>query len=251
MTHGLRRLPAAPPFDLWLVDLDGGFVDAGNPADALDTLDDLERARAARFAFERDRRRWIAARRALRHLLGLRTHTPAAQLRFGEGAFGKPHLLGHPDCAFSLSHSDRFALIAIGGDAVPGGGGEVGVDLELHKPLPDLAELARHCFTREERHAIEKMPADRRERSFLSVWTRKEACLKALGYGLQIEPASFAAGVSEACDNHVPDERTIEIDTPSGIKTVIVASLELPGPIVGALARVRVSPPTRGVRQWQ
>ena len=218
------RLPAPPPFELWLVRL-------AQAADVADTgvLDAQERDRARRFRFERDRRRYVDAHVALRHVLAERIGRPAAALAFEAGAFGKPRVAGTPRCEFSLSHSDDLALIALA-DA-----GEIGVDIERLRPLPDLDALARQCLAADELRALEALPAADRSSSFLQSWTRKEACLKALGSGLQIEPASFSVG-------RATDATEASIATPSGMCSVHVHPVEVADGWVGALAYVTERP---------
>lgn len=213
------RLRAPPPFELWMVSLAVGAADD----DAL--LDEQERERAARFAFERDRRRYVAAHAALRRLLGRRMGQAADTLRFETGAFGKPRLAGERRCSFSLSHSDDQALVAVSDDD------EVGVDLEQLRPLPDIDALARQCLATRERFHFDATPVAERELAFLRAWTRKEACLKALGTGLHVEPASFEAGIDTS-------EQRVRIDTAEGVREVVVHSLSpMPG-WVAALAWV-------------
>jgi 4'-phosphopantetheinyl transferase len=215
------RLSAPPPFELWLVSL---AVDAPLEGEAL--LDDQERERAARFAFERDRHRYVRAHVALRHVLGLRTGRPPGSLRFEAGAFGKPRLRDAPRCAFSLSHSGDQALVALAA------GGEIGVDLEAQsRSLRDVDALARQCLSERERFHFDATPEAERELAFLRAWTRKEACLKALGTGLQVEPSSFDTGL-DAC------ERRVRITTLEGVADVVVHSLApMPG-WIAALAHV-------------
>src|SRR6266700_198957 len=55
-------------------------------------LADDERARAARFRFERDRRRFIVARGILRSLLARYTNCPGAHIVFSYSTKGKPAL---------------------------------------------------------------------------------------------------------------------------------------------------------------
>ena len=205
------------PFELWLAPL----ASAASGDDAL--LDEHERARAARFAFERDRQRYVAAHVALRQVLGQRIGRPPASLRFETGAFGKPRLRGEPRCAFSLSHSGDQALIALSDD------GEIGVDLEQLRPLPDLDALARQCLAPREHFHFDATPLAERELAFLRAWTRKEACLKALGTGLQVEPASFETGIDTS-------EQPVRIDTSQGAREVVVWSLETVPGWIAALA---------------
>jgi len=230
MTPILQSLCAPPPFELWLIDLDRESDDQG--ASALSLLDERERARAARFAFESDRRRYVAAHRGLRELLAARTGVSAGRLRFAEGEFGKPHLVGTSPWAFSLSHSEHYALVALACD------GEIGVDIEMLRELPDLDDLARRCFTVDEQRELDAAPPAQRVRLFLRGWTRKEACLKALGAGLQIEPATFHVGLQSG-------PREVGIDTPDGRLGLLVQSIEPEATFVSAVARATGVPPKR------
>jgi 4'-phosphopantetheinyl transferase len=243
MNFRLRAWPGAADVDLWLVELDESS-DADAP-----TLDATERARAARFAFARDRRRWVASRGALRQVLGERVGAAPASLRFREGPFGKPELGDHADCAFSISHSGAFALIAVAGADTAAAPHAIGVDLEVVKPMPDREQLLRTLFTRDEREAVESAAADARDARFLAGWTRKEACLKALGYGLQIEPASFSVGLTAQSPAGDDPPHRVDIETPDGPRCVSVNSLSLPGPLVGALARGGAADVARGGRR--
>ena len=220
MTTDPILLPGSPPFELWLVRL----ADASGEDDA-QVLDEHERSRAARLRFERDRRRYVASHVALRQVLARRTGIPAASLRFELGENGKPRLAGEPRCAFSLSHSDERALVALADR------GEIGVDIERVRVLNDLDALAQRILTAAELERLEAVPADERTAAFLRAWTRKEACLKALGIGLLIEPSRFAVDGPSG-------ETSVAIPTPAGARTVLVQDVALEAGWVGAVARV-------------
>lgn len=183
--HGL---PPEVGVALWLVELDSREHDAALPAPG-EFLDEAENARAARFHFERDRLRYRASHTALRHLLGLHTRQDPAALRFVAGPYDKPHLAAPDAPAFNMSHSGRWALIGIG-DRLP-----IGVDIEDPRPMDDLMPLAERNFSAGEYRALSALPASERLDAFLRCWTRKEACLKAVGSGLSIEPGGFEAGL--------------------------------------------------------
>lgn len=179
---------------LWLVNLE-------SPAPAPfpgDWLDAAEREQAARFHFERDRHRYRASHTALRQLLSRHTGQPAHALRFATGSHGKPRLEGPGAPAFNMSHSGRWALIGIGG-ALP-----IGVDIEAPREMDDLMPLAERNFSASEYRALAALPEAERLRAFLCCWTRKEACLKAIGSGLSIEPQGFEAGIT-------PEQRRTEV----------------------------------------
>lgn len=152
-----------------------------------------EHERAARFHFERDRRRFIAARGRLRQLLGSYAGMPAETVRFQNGAYGKPYLVagaGQPELQFSLSHSGEWAMAGFAR------GAELGVDLEQIRPMPDFRDLARDNFAPDEVAAIEGLAPDRQLDGFFACWTRKEAYVKARGLGLSLDLASFIVSVA-------------------------------------------------------
>ncbi len=151
---------------------------APEPYDA--TLSDDERSRAARFRFDRDRRRFVVARGALRELLGRCLATDPGQVRFIYNASGKPEL--DPECGsrlrFNVSHSGDLALIAITTDAA------VGVDLERIAPQPDGPAIARSMFSAADVDRLNDTPSHLYPQAFLRCWTKKEAYVKARGAGL-------------------------------------------------------------------
>lgn len=162
-------------------------VDLEQPEASVATLEtvlsDDERARAARFVFSRDRRRFIVTRACLRALLARACDEPAKAIRFAYAQHGKPSLAartGAPAVHFSVSHSADVALIALTR------GTALGVDLEAVRPLPDLLDIASRFFTPTETETIMTVPPEERELAFFLCWTRKEAFSKALGDGLTL-----------------------------------------------------------------
>jgi 4'-phosphopantetheinyl transferase len=151
-----------------------------------------ELARASQFFLERDRSRYLVAHSALRLVLAAYLDCPSGALRFLTGNNGKPALAGRP-LEFNLSHSGDIVAIA-----VACAGRDVGIDVERMRPLPDMAGLLRHFATSAEAAVWHSLPADRRERAFYRLWTRKEAALKATGDGLLGAPGGFEAGSGEA-----------------------------------------------------
>lgn len=147
-------------------------------------LSDDERRRAARFHFERDRRRFSAGRGVLRDILGRYLNTAPQELRFHYDAHGKPSLYGS-DLRFNLSHSGGLALFAVTT------GGQVGVDVERIRPEVMQEGLAKRYFSPREAAALEALPPEQQPAGFFNCWTRKEAYIKARGEGLSIPLDSF------------------------------------------------------------
>lgn len=178
-------LIATDELHVWRVQLDA----AGWPG--AERLPAAERERAAALRGDELRRRWLAARWALRGVLAsYLEHEPAA-IELTQGKRGKPALAGPggPLC-FNLSHSGERALIAVTGER------EVGVDLERIKPRRNLAGLARRALPAAEAARIEALPAAAALAAFHSAWTRREAVAKCFGTGLGAPPPNDPLAVA-------------------------------------------------------
>jgi 4'-phosphopantetheinyl transferase len=144
-------LTPAGEIHVWRVDL------GREPALPADRLPRDERERAAAIVRSEARRRWVAARWALREVLGryLDRDPAAVGLRLGEN--GKP-MLAEPGATlhFNLSHSGDRALIAISHEL------EVGVDIQQ----------------------MRRLRGPKRPAAFYAAWTRREAIAKCHGTGL-------------------------------------------------------------------
>jgi len=152
-------------------------------ADRVAVLSPDEAARAARFHFERDRRRWTAARGAVRAVLAGYTSLPAASLAFRVGPHGKPALDGpaaRAGLAFNVSHSGDLALCAVTRTHA------VGVDVEAIRRDFATDEVARRFFAPAEVAALGALPPGDRVEAFFACWTRKEAYIKARGTGISL-----------------------------------------------------------------
>ena len=163
---------------VWAVRLDDESVDLDRGREVI-SFD--ERERAARFKFERDRRRYLVAHVALHAILGRYLKINPATLCFDTGTNGKPKLpSGHAPSGiqFNLSHSNEMALLTVTQ------GGEVGVDIEYVKENFEFQEVAERFFTAKEVAAMRSLPAHLQRQAFFKCWTSKEAFLKAKGTGL-------------------------------------------------------------------
>lgn len=170
-----------------------------------------ERERASRFRFEKDARRYLLSHSALRQRLGHHLNLAPDQVPLQTSALGKPFIEGHP-VHFNLTHSEDWALIGLHGRQI------IGVDIEVHHPIANLDALAQQNYTAAEWSALQASSDPLH--AFLTCWTRKEACLKALGSGFSIEASCFEAGVDA-------QNQTVQIATPDkGLCTMTVCSLD-------------------------
>jgi len=179
-----RRWPAPDDVHVWLVPLRcaAGVVER---CDGLLSAD--ERERAERFYFERDRRRYVRARAALRAVLGGYLDSDPRDLAFSYGGHGKPALAGRfaGTLTFNVSHSEETALVAVGAR------GEIGVDIEAVRRLDDRDDLASRMFSAEESSTLRALHEEQRDLAFFTCWTRKEAYVKAVGDGLALPLDGF------------------------------------------------------------
>ena len=163
---------------IWLVETNGESISLG---DFKDLLSSVEQDRASKFKFETDRRRYITAHAALRSILSIYVNSPARELQFASGPYGKPKLAPIHDkkkIAFNLSHSHELALIAVTQ------GREIGVDVERVREDFAFDEVAQRFFTTREVAALHALPLHLQREAFYKCWTSKEAFLKAKGTGL-------------------------------------------------------------------
>jgi 4'-phosphopantetheinyl transferase len=165
---------------VWRADLS---LDSAAIARLVATLSPDERARAARFHFERDRRRFTAARGVLRQILAGYLGQDPALIEFNYSPSGKPSL--DSDVRFNMSHSHELALYAIARRK------EVGVDVERIRPQVAEEQIAERFFSPREAATLRALPANVQAEAFFNCWTRKEAYIKARGEGLGIPLDSF------------------------------------------------------------
>lgn len=172
--------PAAREVHLWAADLK---PPPWRVAALRRLLTPDEIARADRFHFDRHRRRFIVRRGVLRRLLAYYLDRRPEELRFEEGEKGKPFVTqeaGDPESLlhFNLSDSKNLAVYAVTR------GAELGVDVEILRPMPDAQQIAERFFSAEEQARLRQVPPERKARAFFNCWTRKEAYIKAIGEGL-------------------------------------------------------------------
>jgi 4'-phosphopantetheinyl transferase len=153
-----------------------------------ETLAPEEKARANRFVFQQDRNRYVAARGALRDLLGRYLNRSPAEVEFDYTTKGKPSVraaFNKHSVQFNISHSRGLALLAF----VPGR--KLGIDVEFIRSEFPTDEIAERYFSPQEVMELRALPPSSQVEGFYLCWTRKEAYIKARGEGLHIPLESF------------------------------------------------------------
>ena len=156
----------------------------------LDFLAEEEKARAARFRFDKHRNPYIAGRGILRALLGRYLGIAPQSVQFVYGHCGKPALPENQSAlCFNVSHSGAYALYAFSRNR------EVGIDIELIRERKCLMDIARRFFAEGEVSALQALPEEQQLDAFHRCWTRKEAYLKAKGDGLSLALNQFTVSL--------------------------------------------------------
>lgn len=164
-------------------------VEAGHWPGLEALLDDAERARAARYHFDRDRLVYVAAHALGRALLSDWAGGAPQNWRFQVVEHGKPEVVvpeGAARLRLNLSHTRGLAAAALVEDH------DIGIDVEwLDRKAPTM-DLARRFFAPAECTQLEALPEAAFVDTFLAFWTLKEAYVKAIGKGLAQPLDSFA-----------------------------------------------------------
>jgi 4'-phosphopantetheinyl transferase len=123
----------------------------------------------------------VGAARPIEAVLAAYLGVEANSLAVRRAPTGMPYVEASPFRA-SLAHSGEVTLVAVALER------EVGIDVERLRPGVETWALAPHALTPSERCHLETVAVERRSETVLSLWTRKEALLKAVGLGLALDP---------------------------------------------------------------
>jgi 4'-phosphopantetheinyl transferase len=154
-----------------------------------------ERARAARIRPAEGRTTFVLAHALARGAIARAAGIAPGAIAFATREHGKPDVADPPAArvlGFNLSHTAGLAACAIAH------GAQVGVDVEARDRDVDPIAIAERFFAPAEIATLRALdPARQRER-FLTLWTLKEALLKAIGSG--ISGGLALAAFDLACD---------------------------------------------------
>ncbi len=197
-------------------------------------LSDRERARADRLVHARHRRRYTVSQAHLRRVLGQWTDTAPQDIRFRFGKHGKPFLAGGP--AFNQSHSGERIMIAVARE------GRLGVDIEQTRPVKRLLALADKQFAPDEAARLHAAPERERLALFFRLWTRKEAFVKALGFGLRHPLRSFSVDPAPAAPQGLLDAGDLPDDPAAWHVGGVACSAGATAALAVDRAEVRLAP---------
>lgn len=139
-------------------------------------LDEERQNRVRRLGGSPDALRSLAAGLLLYDAFGEK----ARSAQFVHGKRGKPHLPDHRP--FNLTHAGDYAVLALSEQSV-------GVDIERIRDI-DWEKISKRFFHPDEQAFLAR--ADDPKATFFTIWTLKEAYLKAEGHGFSVSPISFS-----------------------------------------------------------
>jgi 4'-phosphopantetheinyl transferase len=176
-------------------------------------LDEVERGRHEAYHRAVDRARFLTGRVVAKAVVAESLGVPAGSVKLDSTCadcgrpHGKPRVvepLGDPPPEISISHSGDLVGVALTS------GLPVGVDVEQERDV-QIDGLIRMTLSPDETDAFELVPEPDRDAAFFTIWSRKEALLKATGRGLSIpmtkvtltpwtEPPSVLASATSEVD---------------------------------------------------
>jgi 4'-phosphopantetheinyl transferase len=151
------------------------------------SADELQRA--DRFHFPIHRRRYIAARGMLRHLLADYLDVLPSEIAFLYSHYKKPYL-AETDLQFNISHSHEMVVFAFT-QKFP-----LGIDIEKIEPT-FKDSVAERYFSEAEYAQLIGLPEPQQIPAFYWIWSRKEALVKATGQGLHFPLKSFSVSLQQ------------------------------------------------------
>ncbi|KAI9133819.1 4'-phosphopantetheinyl transferase superfamily protein [Acaryochloris sp. CCMEE 5410] len=162
-----------------------------------DLLSRDEQQRAQRFVRSQDQDKYVQVRGTLRCLLGQYLHIPGQTLCFDYGDYGKPQLISSCNSLnlqFNVSHSHELAVIAVTQTTA------VGIDIEQVNPQARYIDISQRFFATAEHETLLQQPVEEQCRTFFQLWTRKEACVKAMGGSIAhaLDQINVAQGLHQA-----------------------------------------------------
>ncbi len=172
-------------------------------------LSEDEQARLERFKFERHRREFLATRALQRSALSAYAEVAPEAWRFEAGEHGRPAIATAqsgqaPGIKFNLSNSLGLVVCAVSY------GLEIGVDMEPFTRAGTIEQVAERFFSARELEQLELLRGEQRRERGLTLWTLKEAYMKARGLGMAL-PTKLFSFVFEG-----EGEIRLEIDAEAG-----------------------------------
>lgn len=153
-----------------------------------------EKEQAKRYYTPLLTKRYVISHGILRHILSYYAKQPTHSLKFVNNKYGKP-FLKNSSIQFNMSHSHNMVYYIVAHDH------KVGIDIEFHDHTIDVTALSELVLTPREITLLESFCPRERYKTFYTLWTKKEALVKAIGEGLSYPINSIEAMSIVSYDN--------------------------------------------------
>lgn len=196
---------------------------------AFASIQEEERVRIQKFAYEADAKASLAGRLMLRRAVALLTNQKNNEFKLGRSSRGRPFLGGHDGLQVNVSHAGQMTVLAA--NHQPAGCEQrflLGVDV---MPIKDsridrtenFFHLMRRQFTENEWESIrQNCDEEAQLQSFYRHWCLKESYVKAVGTGLNIDLRSIEFRLNSELnpyDKHITEDTKMLLNgKPSGWK---------------------------------
>jgi 4'-phosphopantetheinyl transferase len=253
--NATNNIGLEPGLELWLA-YPGDLEEPASEEACTAILNDAERGRASRFRFDRHRREYLTTHALARVALSHAHPLPPLEWRFSVNEHGKPSPV--PECGVRFNQSNSVELtvcLAARPDQHSGAAAaEVGVDVESFARAEGIVPLAARVFSAAERAELEALPDSARPDRALSLWTLKEAYIKARGMGLSLPldeisflfdgPQAMRFQVEAGVDENPGRWRFCRFDH-AGHRIALAVDAAAAGPLKVFEVRPPLGPPTR------
>ncbi len=184
----------ASQIDLWCA-FPREITDAGLIARYHGLMNPEERAKQARFYFEKDRHRYLVTRALVRTVLSRYAPIAPEAWTFITNEYGRPEVAsGHVPAqgiSFNITHTDGLIIVGVVRGYV------LGIDTENVTERKAPIEVADRYFAPDETAALRALPESMHPQRFFELWTLKESYIKARGMGLSIPLDHFSFSFPE------------------------------------------------------
>lgn len=145
-----------------------------------------EKRNAGKYAYDIDSFLYSVRHNLLRIILGRYLKCNPFDFKFNSNHYQKPHIF-RPKTTIEYNtsiSSNRFVVAFCHRHSI-------GVDVEIIRNLKGLNQMLSEYFTIHEADWIFSQPENKIEAAFFNIWAKKEALVKAIGKGLDIELNRF------------------------------------------------------------
>ena len=158
--------------NIFLIDIDDHLIHLD---DLFSILSEDEKEASKKYRLIRDRQKFIVSKAIRRNILSKYLELDPQTLSFFINDFKKPYVISEEALYFSVSYSGQYIAMAFHSK-------EIGLDIEILSNLFDYETILGQVFSKDERLSINE--ASERTKQFYTLWTRKEALIKATSQGI-------------------------------------------------------------------